>query len=96
MFGPGIYSKLAVLALASVARAQQTGGTYTDPVTGFTFQRYVNGNYTFGLAFPEDVATDFIGQFSVAGTVGWAGASLGGTSEQSRQTSRLIYPLTTM
>lgn len=41
----------------------------------------VNGNYTFGLVFPEVVTTDFIGQFSVSATQGWAGCSLGGTSE---------------
>ncbi|KAK6085977.1 GMC oxidoreductase [Seiridium cupressi] len=83
MFGFSLYSKFALFAFAGVVSSQQTGGTYTDPVTGFTFQRYVNGNYTFGLAFPEEVTTDFIGQFSVTGTVGWAGASLGGTMQNS-------------
>jgi cellobiose dehydrogenase (acceptor) len=76
----------SVFALASVngLRAQQTGVTYTDPVTGFTFQRYVNGNYTFGIAAPENITTDFIGQFSVASKTGWAGASIGGTSKWPR------------
>ncbi|KAK6194038.1 hypothetical protein LQW54_011840 [Pestalotiopsis sp. IQ-011] len=79
MFFSKLFSASALLALAGGARGQQTGASYVDPITGFTFWRYVNGNYTFGLVFPEDVTTDFIGQFSVSATEGWAGCSLGGT-----------------
>ncbi|KAI0129570.1 hypothetical protein BJ170DRAFT_279368 [Xylariales sp. AK1849] len=75
---PSVLPVIASLILGGV-QAQQTGGTYTDPVTGFTFQRYANGNYTFGIAVPEDITTDFIGQFSVDAIQGWAGVSLGGT-----------------
>ncbi|KAH6657054.1 hypothetical protein BKA67DRAFT_178568 [Truncatella angustata] len=77
------YASVVLLILAGVAKCQQTGASYTDPVTGFTFWRYINGDYTFGITFPEDVTTDFIGQFSVTATAGWAGASLGGTMQNS-------------
>lgn len=121
MFGSILSTSIALLALAGIAKCQQTGARYFDPVTGFTFwyvrfsisdwhtwnlhfrwrrlqllryswviyvltwvskyRRYVNGNYTFGLAFPKNVTTDFIGQLSVSSTEGWAGCSLGGTSK---------------
>ncbi|KAH8646140.1 hypothetical protein BX600DRAFT_518992 [Xylariales sp. PMI_506] len=73
-------SLFVVLIALRCVQAQQTGGTYTDPITGFTFQRYVNGGYSFGIAVSDPITNDFIGQFSITnGTEGWAGASIGGT-----------------
>lgn len=42
MFFSKLFSASALLALAGVARGQQTGASYVDPITGFTFWRYVS------------------------------------------------------
>lgn len=71
----------ALLGLASTAAAQQTS-TYSDPETGIDFQQYVASsyNYSFGIAVPEAIGSDFIGRMviPVADNEGWGAVSLKG------------------
>ncbi|KAJ0159291.1 Cellobiose dehydrogenase [Colletotrichum tanaceti] len=57
----------AVLGLAGSAAAQLRAAAYTDPQTGIDFQRYKPNAYpySFGIAVPETVGADFIGQMVV-------------------------------
>ena len=57
-------SSLALLGLAAGAAAQTVTAPYTDPLTGIDFQAYTDPEtgYIFGVALPETVGTDFIGQ----------------------------------
>ncbi|KAF6798152.1 hypothetical protein CSOJ01_12802 [Colletotrichum sojae] len=58
---------LAALGLAGSAAAQLRAEAYSDPQTGIDFQRYKPNNYpySFGIAVPETIGTDFIGQMVV-------------------------------
>ncbi|KAL1691086.1 hypothetical protein GGG16DRAFT_54323, partial [Schizophyllum commune] len=75
-------SSLALLGLAAGVAAQTVTAPYTDPLTGIDFQAYTDPEtgYIFGIALPETVGTDFIGQVVAPLTdgAGWAGVSLGG------------------
>ncbi|WYZ46704.1 hypothetical protein EsH8_IX_000929 [Colletotrichum jinshuiense] len=60
-------SGAAALGLAGSAAAQLRATAYTDPQTGIDFQRYLPSSYpySFGIAIPETIGTDFIGQMVV-------------------------------
>ncbi|KAK1992366.1 GMC oxidoreductase [Colletotrichum falcatum] len=57
----------ALVGLAGTAAAQLRSSAYTDPKTGIDFQNYKPDSYpySFGIAVPETVGTDFIGQMVV-------------------------------
>ncbi|GJC87227.1 cellobiose dehydrogenase [Colletotrichum liriopes] len=57
----------ALLGLAGSAAAQLRATAYNDPQTGIDFQRYKPDAYpySFGIAVPETIGTDFIGQMVV-------------------------------
>lgn len=76
---------VASATLASLARntaAATVASAYTDPNTGIDFQTYFASDvdYSFGIALPETIGTDFIGQMvaPITDAGGWAGVSLGG------------------
>ncbi|ROW04210.1 hypothetical protein VSDG_00938 [Cytospora chrysosperma] len=77
-----ILSSAALAGLARTAAAATVASAYTDPNTGIDFQTYFASDieYSFGLALPETIETDFIGQMVVPLTdsAGWGGVSLGG------------------
>ncbi|GJD03488.1 Cellobiose dehydrogenase [Colletotrichum higginsianum IMI 349063] len=72
----------ALLGLAGSAAAQLRATAYTDPQTGIDFQRYKPNAYpySFGIAVPETVGTDFIGQMVVpiSDKGNWGAVSLRG------------------
>lgn len=71
----------AFLGLATSAAAQGLRATaYNDPNTGIDYQRYIKSDYSFGIAIPETIGSDFIGQMVVPLTEngGWGGVSLKG------------------
>ncbi|ROW03750.1 hypothetical protein VMCG_05352 [Cytospora schulzeri] len=72
----------AIAGLARTAAAATVSSAYTDPNTGIDFQTYFASDvdYSFGLALPETVTTDFIGQLvgPLTDSAGWSGISLGG------------------
>ncbi|KAK0381092.1 hypothetical protein CLIM01_01556 [Colletotrichum limetticola] len=72
----------ALLGLAGSATAQLRASAYSDPQTGIDFQRYLPSAYpySFGIAVPETIGTDFIGQMVVPiSTKGnWGAVSLKG------------------
>ncbi|KAL1744130.1 hypothetical protein HDZ31DRAFT_26138, partial [Schizophyllum fasciatum] len=72
----------ALFAFVAGAAAQTSTAPYTDPLTGIDFQAYTDPptGLIFGIALPETVTTDFIGQIVAPLTdgAGWAGVSLGG------------------
>ncbi|TDZ15951.1 Cellobiose dehydrogenase [Colletotrichum orbiculare MAFF 240422] len=57
----------ALLGLAGSASAQMRSEAFSDPQTGIDFQRYLPASYpySFGIAVPETVGADFIGQLVV-------------------------------
>ncbi|KAH8672540.1 hypothetical protein BGZ60DRAFT_374213 [Tricladium varicosporioides] len=68
---------LGSLALAAGAFAQST--SYVDPNTGITFQQSSDATtgFSFGMALPETVGSDFIGQIVMpTNGTGYAGVSL--------------------
>ena len=69
------------LGLVGSTHAQST--VFTDSQTGITYQQITRGDYTFGIALPENITTDFIGRISARGSKGWAGVSLGGRMADS-------------
>ncbi|KAI9172778.1 Cellobiose dehydrogenase [Paramyrothecium foliicola] len=74
-------SFLSVLGLAGLAAAQGLRTLpFSDPVTGIDFQRYQSKGYSFGIAIPETLETDFIGQMVVpiTETGGWGASSFNG------------------
>lgn len=66
----------------TAAAATTTPYAYTDPNTGIDFQQYSanGGNFTIGIALPETIESDFIGQLVVpiTKTGAWGALSLGG------------------
>ncbi|KAK1987559.1 GMC oxidoreductase [Colletotrichum cereale] len=72
----------ALLGLAGTAAAQLQASAYTDPQTGIDFQRYKPDSYpySFGIAVPETIRTDFIGQMVVpiSAKGNWGSVSLNG------------------
>ncbi|KAE8150784.1 hypothetical protein BDV25DRAFT_105554 [Aspergillus avenaceus] len=71
------------VALSSVLGAAAAGynsSSYSDSTTGIDFQRWCDEKtgFCFGLALPETVETDFIGQMVVplTSSKGWGGVSL--------------------
>lgn len=75
-------SAAALAGLARMASAQTTTAAYTDANTGIDFQRYSanGGAYQFGIALPETIESDFIGQLvaPITATGGWGAVSLAG------------------
>jgi cellobiose dehydrogenase (acceptor) len=76
-------STAALAGLVRMAAAADTPVTpYTDAATGIDFMRYSahGGDFTFGIALPETVKSDFIGQLVVpiTKTGGWGAVSLAG------------------
>lgn len=69
---------ILALGLGLVGSTQAQTTAFTDPKTEITYQQITRGDYTFGIALPENVTTDFIGRISAQGSQGWAGVSLGG------------------
>ncbi|KAK1569947.1 GMC oxidoreductase [Colletotrichum navitas] len=71
-----------LLGLAGTTAAQLRASAYTDPQTGINFQRYKPDSYpfSFGIAVPETIGTDFIGQMVVpiSETGNWGSVSLDG------------------
>ncbi|KAK7226869.1 hypothetical protein V2G26_014872 [Clonostachys chloroleuca] len=69
----------SLLGLAGSAAAQQTWA-FTDPNTGIDFQHYFSKDYSFSIAVPETLGTDFIGRLVVpiTSTGGWGSVSLRG------------------
>ncbi|KAL7650418.1 hypothetical protein ACMYSQ_010200 [Aspergillus niger] len=70
-------------ALGVSANAYNTSA-YTDSASGIDFQRWCDTDDTgfcFGIALPEDVSTDFIGQLTVplSSSKGWGGVSMSGS-----------------
>lgn len=73
MLAATLFLGMALSAMAQVA-------TYTDSKTGITFDQYTDTTgYQFGLALPETIGTDLIGQmcFPVVDGAGWAGLDFG-------------------
>lgn len=63
--------------------ANYNSSAYSDSASGIDFQRWCDANtgFCFGLALPETVGTDFVGQLVVPldSSKGWGGVSLGGS-----------------
>ncbi|KUI55306.1 Cellobiose dehydrogenase [Cytospora mali] len=76
-----LVASAALAGLAGTAAAASVASAYTDPNTGIDFQTYFSSSvdYSFGLALPETVESDFIGQLVVPLTdsAGWGGVSFG-------------------
>ncbi|KAK2016092.1 GMC oxidoreductase [Colletotrichum eremochloae] len=72
----------ALLGLAGTTAAQLRTSAYTDPQTGIDFQNFKADSYgySFGVAVPETIGTDFIGQMVVpiSEKGNWGGVSLKG------------------
>ncbi|KAF2137374.1 iron reductase domain protein [Aplosporella prunicola CBS 121167] len=78
----------SVAAIAGVASAATA--PYTDSTTGIKFSQYTDkSGYAFGMAVPETVGKDFIGQIVAPGE-GWAGVSL--TSSMMASTLIAAWP----
>jgi cellobiose dehydrogenase (acceptor) len=65
----------------AAVKAQSTS-SYTDSLTGITFQQYATTNFSFGIATPSSPTDEFIAQI-VAPVTGWAGISFGGAMVDS-------------
>ncbi|KAH8759951.1 hypothetical protein F5883DRAFT_619315 [Diaporthe sp. PMI_573] len=76
-------SAAALAGLARMAAAATTATAYTDATTGIDFMQYSanGGAFTFGIALPETIESDFIGQLVVpiTKTGGWGAVSLAGS-----------------
>ncbi|EAW11749.1 putative cellobiose dehydrogenase [Aspergillus clavatus NRRL 1] len=74
---------VALSSTLGVAAAGYNSSAYNDPTTGIDFQRWCDEptGFCFGLALPETVGTDFVGQIVVPldSSNGWGGVSLGGS-----------------
>ncbi|KAL1748123.1 hypothetical protein HDZ31DRAFT_30414 [Schizophyllum fasciatum] len=74
-------SLLCAFALVSSAQTLETTAPFTDPNTGIDFQAFTQSDlgYQFGIALPENITSDFIGQLVVPlnATAGWGGVSFG-------------------
>ncbi|KAK2051723.1 GMC oxidoreductase [Colletotrichum caudatum] len=79
---PVLSGATVLLGLVGTAAAQLRASAYTDPQTGIDFQRYKPESYpfSFGIAVPETIGTDFIGQMVVpiSETGNWGSVSLDG------------------
>ncbi|KAL1864680.1 hypothetical protein Daus18300_007482 [Diaporthe australafricana] len=76
-------SAAALAGLVRMAAAATTSAAYTDANTGIDFQSYSanGGQFSFGIALPETIESDFIGQLVVPITTtgGWGAVSLAGS-----------------
>ncbi|EYE91315.1 putative cellobiose dehydrogenase [Aspergillus ruber CBS 135680] len=70
-----------------VAASTTESSAYSDPATGIDFQRWCDDDsgMCFGMALPETVKSDFIGQMVVplSDSKGWGGVSLSPSMTQS-------------
>lgn len=78
----------AALALVTSAAAKSTNSTaYTDPNTQIDLQQWCDPDtsFCFGMALPDSVSRDFIGQLVVplSESKGWGGVSLSGSMTSS-------------
>ncbi|KAJ4371048.1 hypothetical protein N0V86_008743 [Didymella sp. IMI 355093] len=74
-------SAIALLGLLRTATAYSSSPVaYTDPNSGIDFQLLTNDGFSVGIALPESIESDFIGQLVVPTTDkgGWGAVSLGG------------------
>ncbi|OJJ33726.1 hypothetical protein ASPWEDRAFT_28927 [Aspergillus wentii DTO 134E9] len=71
---------VALSSLFGVAAAGTNSSAYTDSASGMEFQRWCDDDtgFCFGIALPETVKSDFIGQLDVplSNSKGWGGVSL--------------------
>lgn len=60
----GRFSAAALFVLGAISGADaQSASAYSDPNTGIDFQAYKDDSgYQFGIALPETLGSDFIGQ----------------------------------
>ncbi|KAI3393191.1 hypothetical protein diail_4647 [Diaporthe ilicicola] len=76
-------SAAAVAGLFRMAAAATTSSAYTDANTGIDFQQYSanGGQFSFGMALPETIESDLIGQLVVpiTKTGGWGAVSFAGS-----------------
>lgn len=76
-------SAAAIAGLVRMAAAATTSSAYTDASTGIDFQQYSanGGQFSFGIALPETIESDFIGQLVVPITTtgAWGAVSLAGS-----------------
>ncbi|KAH7343061.1 hypothetical protein BKA65DRAFT_526989 [Rhexocercosporidium sp. MPI-PUGE-AT-0058] len=74
-----MHLSLSLMAFAAGAWAQQSSSS-VDPNTGITFQGKTDTTgFYFGMAVPETVGSDFIGQLVVPITTGYGGLTLTGS-----------------
>jgi cellobiose dehydrogenase (acceptor) len=74
-------SAVALLGLLRTATAYSSSPVaYTDPNSGIDFQLLTNDGFSVGIALPESIESDFIGQLVVPTTDkgAWGAVSLGG------------------
>lgn len=75
-----LVGSIAALSFGLSVSAQSFA--WTDAATGIDFQRYYDSDsgFSFGVAAPENISTDFIGQIVVplTSSAGWGGVSFGG------------------
>ncbi|KAF9887715.1 hypothetical protein FE257_009668 [Aspergillus nanangensis] len=73
---------VALSVVLGASAVNYNSSAYTDSATGIDFQRWCDEGtgYCFGVALPETVESDFIGQLTVplSESKGWGGVSLGG------------------
>ncbi|KAE8353210.1 hypothetical protein BDV28DRAFT_133546 [Aspergillus coremiiformis] len=78
---------VALSSALGASAANFNSSAYSDAATGIDFQRWCDEStgYCFGLALPETVDSDFIGQLFVplSSSNGWGGVSIGSTMTKS-------------
>ncbi|KAL2888308.1 Cellobiose dehydrogenase [Ceratocystis lukuohia] len=72
---------LYVAGLMASAAMAQSLEPYTDPLSGIKFGRHTDpaSGFSVGLALPQTIGTDFIGQITVPVSAGYGAISLGGS-----------------
>lgn len=79
------HSFLLCTTLLAIRAVAQTASLYSDDKTGITFNGYQDeSGYRFGIALPENPASDFIGQIvgPIDSSGGWAGVSMGSSMKE--------------
>ncbi|KAG7451905.1 CBD9-like protein [Guyanagaster necrorhizus] len=87
MFSRRTFVTSVAVLLGIRGAAGQSASAYTDPTTGMTFQALQDSStgFVLGIALPETIGTDFIGQmvFALTDGAGWGGASFNGAMTES-------------
>ncbi|KAG2415949.1 hypothetical protein HFD88_007141 [Aspergillus terreus] len=80
-------SLVALSSALGASAATYNSSAYSDSTTGIDFQRWCDETtgFCFGVALPESVDSDFVGQLVVplSESKGWGGVSLGGSMTQT-------------